>query len=81
VLLDTSAFYTSWDGINDWQHEEIMPQAYRAGLLRTALLLPHNDADLAELHEHATERFAEEDPRIVAFTSEEAALAWLRAAC
>lgn len=78
ALLDTRELMTVWDGVNDWQREVIMPQAYRAGLQRTAVLIPGSEADLADLHQYASERFAEEDPRIAAFTSEEAALAWLR---
>ncbi len=78
VLLDTRAWHTSWDGVNDWQREVIMPQAYGAGLQRVAVLLPGSEADLADMHEHAAERFGEEDPRIASFTSEDAALAWLR---
>ncbi|MDC0676282.1 MULTISPECIES: hypothetical protein [Sorangium] len=83
-LIDIRDCKSSWDGINDWQRDEIMPKAYAAGLKRVATLLPREAApgaeQVVENHEFAASRFAEDDAHIAAFFSEEEALAWLRRA-
>lgn len=83
-LIDIRDCKASWDGINEWQRDEIMPKAYAAGLQRVATLLPAEAApgeeEVVEHHEFAASRFAEDDAHIAAFFSEEAAVAWLRRA-
>ncbi len=83
-LIDIRDCKASWDGINDWQRDEIMPKAYEAGLKRVATLLPREAApgeeQVVENHEFAASRFAEDDAHIGAFFSEQEALDWLRRA-
>lgn len=83
-LVDMRDCKASWDGINEWQRDEVMPRAYQAGLRRVAMIVPREAApgeeQVPENHQFAIERFAEGDAHIGGFFSEEEALAWLREA-
>lgn len=77
LLADLSQWAVSWDGVNDWLRDDLMPRLYRAGLRHLAVMVaPSEDS---ESNRFAAERFSIENPGInSSFTSEAAAVAWLK---
>lgn len=79
VLADLSGTVTSWDGVNDWLRDELMPRLYKGGMTHLALITATAVGEAAS-NQFAAERFAEENPNISpTFSSEAQALAWLKA--
>ena len=79
VLADLSGTITSWDGVNDWLRDELMPRLYKGGMTHLALITAPASGEAAS-NQFAAERFAEENPNISpTFPSEAQALAWLKA--
>lgn len=79
LLADLSGTVTSWDGVNDWLRDDLMPRLYRGGLTHLALIMAPTSGE-TESNQFAAERFAQENPNISpTFSSEAQALAWLKA--
>lgn len=78
ILADLSQWAVSWDGVNDWLRDDLMPRLYRAGLRHLAVMVA--PVEEAESNRFAAERFSTDNPGIKSsFVSEAAAVAWLKA--
>jgi hypothetical protein len=78
ILADLSQWAVSWDGVNEWLRDDLMPRLYAAGLRHLAVIVA--PVEEAESNRFAAERFSNENPGInSSFTSEAAAVAWLKA--
>jgi len=77
LLADLSHWVVSWDGINDWLRDDLMPRMYDVGLRHLAVFAaPTQEADS---NRFAAERFSAENPGVnSSFVSEESAVAWLK---
>lgn len=76
ILADVSSLTVSWDGMNDWMRDELMPRLYAGGLRSVAVFIA---TDPSESNRYAAERFQEDNRGVnTAFTSEAAAVAWLK---
>lgn len=76
ILADLSQWQVSWDGINDWLRDDLMPRLYAAGLRHLAVMVAPTEE--SESNRFAAERFQNENPGINSnFTSEAAAVTWL----
>lgn len=77
LLADLSQWAASWDGVNDWLRDELMPRLYAAGLRHLAVVVAPSEE--AASNRFAAERFEAENPGInSSFVSEQAAVAWLK---
>jgi hypothetical protein len=77
LLADLSQWAVSWDGVNDWLRDDLMPRLYDAGLRHLAVFVAPTEE--SESNRFAAERFSTENPGVdSSFFSEEAAVAWLK---
>jgi hypothetical protein len=77
LLADMSAVTASWDGVNDWLRDDLMPRLYTIGLRHLATVVATSDE--SDSTRFAAERFSENPGVNAPFTSEAAAIAWLKA--
>jgi hypothetical protein len=77
LLADLSTVTFSWDGVNDWLRDDLMPRLYAAGLRHLAVVIATTDD--SESSRFAAERFSDNPGVNAPFVSEAAALAWLKA--
>ncbi|NVB42283.1 hypothetical protein G6O69_30950 [Pseudenhygromyxa sp. WMMC2535] len=77
LLADLSEWEVSWDGVNDWLRDDLMPRLYAAGLRHLAVVVA--PTEVTESNRFAAERFSTENPGVdSSFYSEEAAVEWLK---
>src|SRR5262249_12904063 len=75
ILADLSQWSVSWDGVNDWLRDELMPRLEGAGLRRLAVFVKGDPAAEMDANRLALERFENENQHINAsFFSEQRAL-------
>jgi hypothetical protein len=79
ILADLSQWSVSWDGVNDWLRDDLMPRLEEAGLTRLAVFVKGDPAAVMDANRLALERFENENQHINAtLFSEQKALEWLR---
>lgn len=77
LLADLTPVTISWDGVNDWLRDDLMPRLYAIGLRHLATVVATRDE--SDSTRFAAERFSENPGVNAPFTSEAAAIAWLKA--
>ncbi|WP_148314280.1 hypothetical protein [Sorangium cellulosum] len=80
LLADLSQWAASWDGVNDFLRDDVMPRLFAAGLRHLAVFVKRDESTEDHANRFALERFANEIDNVNAsFFSEKAAVEWLRA--
>ncbi|XXX74462.1 hypothetical protein WMF30_43125 [Sorangium sp. So ce134] len=80
ILADLSQWSTSWDGVNDFLRDDLMPRLFAAGLRHLAVFVKRYESADDDANRFALERFANEIDNVNgSFFSEQAAVEWLRA--
>ncbi len=80
MLGDLSQWTSSWDGVNDFLREDVMPRLFAAGLKHGAVFVKGDASAEEDANRFALERFENNIQNVNAsFFSEQQALAWLRA--
>ena len=78
LLIDASQWTTSWDGVNDWVRDHLMPRLQDVGLRRLAVFV--NSEPVEDANKFAVERFESQHQNVNgSFRSEQSAVAWLKA--
>ncbi|WP_437740901.1 hypothetical protein WME73_36005 [Sorangium sp. So ce302] len=79
LLADLSQWAASWDGVNDYLRDDVMPRLFAAGLRHLAVFVKRDESMEDDANRFALERFANEIDNVNAsFSSEQDAMEWLR---
>lgn len=78
ILADLSQWAASWDGVNDYLRDDVMPRLFAAGLRHLAVFVKRDESAEDDANRFALERFETQIDNVKAsFSSEQEALRWL----
>ncbi|KYF50731.1 hypothetical protein [Sorangium sp. So ce854] len=79
ILADLSQWSTSWDGVNDFLRDDVMPRLAAAGMRHLAVFVKRDMPPEDDANRFALERFENAIENVNAsFFSEHEALEWLK---